>query len=362
MMYNVTRHLDGANFRAVVATLSPEPADSLIGEFLRLGVQVKQTGLSRAASIVYGVNALRRLAEEIQPALIQCHGIRADVLASLSRLQCPIVSTLHSDLFEDYRSAYGRWTGSLAAACEYAAIRRFDGVIAVSQPLAEIASRHGIRAKDIPNGIESDRFYPAPDRKCVSQLRARFGWPADAVVVLHTGVLRELKNPKAVLQGFRASAVSRQGFLAFAGDGPLRAECENEASGESNIVFLGNRNDVPDLLRASDILISASGSEGLENALIEACMSGLRILASDIPAHRYIQSKFPDQVKIFAGSDSDSVKVGLDGVPADELRARFQPPQSALEMFTARAMSKAYQKFYSGILRQSGSWSESRGN
>ncbi len=352
-VYNTTRYLDPANYRAVIATLSPEPPDSLVDAFRCLGVPVRQLGLSRANSLLFGVRGVRRLISEIKPDLVHCHGIRADILTAMAAPACPVVSTLHSDLFCDYRSAYGRSIGTAGAMCEYAALRRLTGVVAVSKPLADVASSRGVRALAIPNGVETDVFYPAADPGIVTALRERQGWPSDAVVVVHTGALRRLKNPLAVLNGFRASALSRRGLLVFAGDGPLRLECEELASAASNVVFLGARTDIGDLLRASDILISASSSEGLGTALLEGCACGIRVLVSDIPAHRYIQGLFPNQVTIFGHGDAESVRAALDKIDAADARAKFQPPQFVLENISARNMSNSYQSFYFELLQSS---------
>jgi len=350
---NVIRSLDPLRYRAVIATLSPEPANSLIEAFQSLGIPVKQMGLSRTASLFLGARRLRAVASEVKPDLVHSHGLRADILVARAELECPVVSTIHSDLFLDYRSAYGRLLGTLAAMREYAALGRFDGVNAVSKPLAEVLLRSGIEARGILNGIELGEYYPAPDLSHVRSLRANLGWPMDAVVVLHTGVLRSLKNPVEVIAGFRASRLFGSSFLVFAGDGPLRAECERVAGAASNIVFLGKRNDVPDLLRAADILISASSSEGLGTALLEGCASGIRVLATDIPPHRYIQKIFPDQMQVFYRGTSDCVRAALDGIPPERRQQKFQPSSSSLEMISNRRMSSDYQDFYSHILQSS---------
>ena len=350
-MKNVMRYLDPQKYRPVVATLSPEPACTFINDFRSLGVPVMQMGMSRLGSLVSGARNLRRVALAIKPDLVHSHGLRADVLAACAGFDCPIVSTVHSDLVQDYRFAYGRFVGPYAATRQYSELRRFEGVNAVSAPLADLLSKLGIAARVITNGVESADYYPAPDMESARALRTSLGWPLDAVVVLHTGVLRSLKNPIAVVRGFRASKLSRHGFLVFAGDGPQRAECEKAASHASNILFLGKRKDISDLLRAADILISASSSEGLGTALLEGCASGIRVMASDIPAHRFIQQMFPDQVQIFIRGDASSVGTALDGISEGDATKRFELSPSALEVISTRRMSRQYQEFYSEILQ-----------
>lgn len=349
----VLRHLDPLRYRAVIATLSDEPADSLIDGFLSLGVPVNQLRLSRLGYLFSGAGELRRLVLEEKPDLVHCHGLRADVLAAKARLACPIVSTLHCNLSEDYRLVFGRILGTLMVIREFAALKRFDGVIAVSESVAEAAQRPGIEARVVLNSVELSEYYPAPNLNQVKAIRANLGLPPDTVIVLHSGSLIRRKNPVEVVTGFLASELSRRGFLVFAGDGPLRAECERAAGNASNIVFLGQRRDVPDLIRAADILVSASCSEGLPLALLEGCASGIRVLATDIPPHRYIQKIFPDQVQIFATGKSDSVRMALDGLQPEHWQQKFLPSPSTLEMISTRRMSRQYQEFYSEILQSS---------
>jgi glycosyltransferase involved in cell wall biosynthesis len=350
-LVNVIRYFDPLKYQAAVATLSPEPANSLIEDLQVIGVCVIQMKLSRVESLLSGTRSLRRLVLKVKPDLVHTHGLRADILAARAGLECPIVSTVHSDLREDYRFAYGRCVGPLLAKREYAAMRRFDGVIAVSEPLADEVSRSGLTARGILNGVNRDEFYPASDLKSIRDLRANLGWPLDAVVVLHTGVLRNLKNPVEVVTGFIASKLSKSAFLVFAGDGPQKTACEKAAGSASNIVFLGQRRDVPDLLRATDILISASSSEGLANATLEGCASGIRVLATNIPAHRYVHDMFPEQMQIFDKGKSDSVRIALDSLESECWQQKFLPSSSALERISTRRMSREYQDFYSEILR-----------
>jgi glycosyltransferase involved in cell wall biosynthesis len=57
---------------------------------------------------------------------------------------------------------------------------------------------------------------------------------------------------------------------------------------ENNFEFLGNRSDIPELLNNSDIFLMCSVSEGLPIALIEATISGLPCLVTDVGGCREI--------------------------------------------------------------------------
>jgi glycosyltransferase involved in cell wall biosynthesis len=67
------------------------------------------------------------------------------------------------------------------------------------------------------------------------------------------------------------------------GDGKERPKLEQqvrEAGLEENFLFLGCRNDVPDLLAACDLSVLPSESEGLPNAILEAMAAGVPVVAT----------------------------------------------------------------------------------
>ena len=77
--------------------------------------------------------------------------------------------------------------------------------------------------------------------------------------------------------------------LIFAGEGIKMESCRAlaQALGIGNrVVFLGLRNDIPNLLRMADIFLSCSEVEGLPNSILEAQAAGLPVVASDIMPHR----------------------------------------------------------------------------
>jgi len=73
--------------------------------------------------------------------------------------------------------------------------------------------------------------------------------------------------------------------LIIAGEGRLESEVQQQigSMGLTDHVFLlGRRDDVPDLLAASDVYVSASLWEGLSVATLEAMAAGLPVVATQV--------------------------------------------------------------------------------
>ena len=346
MLEGIVRGYDPANYEATVATLSPDPGDSALNDFRSLGIRVKEMNLSRPASFVFGPRLLAEMIRALKIDLVHCHAFRATVLFSRCKLDVPSVSTIHSDLVTDYQMLYPKALGQWMAQREYAALHRFARVVAVSDTVAEAARSHGLECEVITNGIDLNAFHPPSSLSEKALLRQRLALPLERTVVLHTGRLTTVKRPVEVVSGFLASRLSENAVLLVAGEGPLRQQCEQAAAGAKNISFLGKRHDIPDLLRASDMLISNSSSEGLPMSLLEACACGTEVVASDIPSHRHIRDMFAQQVFIYSGYDSRAVAAVLDANDPTRNLSILRPPPESLDAISASRMSRAYQSLY----------------
>ena len=158
---------------------------------------------------------------------------------------------------------------------------------------SNVANSHSVK--------ESFNSYPRPYRRLLTvvyngvlsrpsvlqpmEARQKFGLPEKVTLIVTIGRLSEQKNQALLLDMLvRLSDV----HLVLAGDGPLRERFEaraNDLGLRSRTHFLGTveNEQVPDLLRATDIFALPSLYEGQSNALLEAMSAGLPILASDIP-------------------------------------------------------------------------------
>ena len=79
--------------------------------------------------------------------------------------------------------------------------------------------------------------------------------------------------------------------LLLAGDGNRRKIVEEFGAQEQlsqRVHFLGNRNDVANVLKAADVIVMSSRYEGLSLSSLEGLASGRPVVASDVPGLREI--------------------------------------------------------------------------
>ena len=132
------------------------------------------------------------------------------------------------------------------------------------------------------NAIDSEKF--TYDSVRSKKLKKEFKLD-NSIVLGHIGRFTYQKNHKYLLTIFAEILKNNLNYkLVFIGDGPLQDRIKEEANNlgiSNNILFLGVRTDIPDLLQMIDIFIFPSFYEGLPVTLIEAQAAGLKILASD---------------------------------------------------------------------------------
>jgi glycosyltransferase involved in cell wall biosynthesis len=347
VLKGIAENLDPERYRPIIVTLSREGHNSCIDDFRASGACVKQLKMSRGGSLLIGRDKLQMSIESSRADIVHSHGFRADVLVASAGLQCPTVSTIHADLSSEFQLlGYGRCVGRLMARLQYAALTKFAAVAAVSESAAKRATEFALRTEVIANGIDLNTYAALSTREEIKEVRGRLGWPEDRFVILHTGVLHSRKRPLEVVAAFQRSDASKCALLVFAGDGPLLEQCVRAAKNSPNIIFLGSRSNLPEMLRAADFLVSNSTSEGLPMALLEACACGLKVLASDIQPHRYIASLFPEQMTLFPLEDSGALMKQMNALPQPGPSNPIRPPGDSLENISAERMSRLYQDLY----------------
>lgn len=135
----------------------------------------------------------------------------------------------------------------------------------------------------IRNGVDFTRFCNVTSNK--EETLKSIGIAPDAYVVGHIGRFSAAKNHMFLLEVFRQIVASKpQAHLLLIGSGELKDQVVQEISRlhlEERVTILSHRSDIPDLLRAMDVMVFPSFFEGLSVVLVEAQASGLKCVISD---------------------------------------------------------------------------------
>ena len=164
----------------------------------------------------------------------------------------------------------------------------------------EVLSRWGVPARKLVllgNGVDLERFRPAPDEQRRRAVRADLGIDADAVVV---GTVARLVWQKGFRELFTAAERVRRShpevvFVVVGGSDPEKAdtiapEDLAAATRRGRIIFAGSRDDMESLYPSFDLFVLPSYREGFPRAAMEAAASGLPVIATDIRGCRQVVS------------------------------------------------------------------------
>jgi glycosyltransferase involved in cell wall biosynthesis len=211
------------------------------------------------------------------------------------------------------RRMKGRLEFPLNIRAERAALRAARIVVCNS----ELTRRHAIelcgvdpsRAVTIYYGSDPDRFRPATDSER-TDLRIRLEWPTDRPVFAFVGALGDRRKGFDTL--FAAwtqlcQSTDWDGLLVVIGSGAERPAWEARAAGAGladRIRFLGFRSDMPDLLRAADVLVAPTRYEAYGLGVHEALCCGLPAVVS---AAAGVAERFPSDLSDFLLPDPEDV-------------------------------------------------------
>lgn len=174
--------------------------------------------------------------------------------------------------------------------------RSIDRFAAVSGEIEDELKGLGVPAskiRKIPNGVDLARFRPAADAAEKAALRARLGLPDEVLFVFAGRDAAQKRLPALLEQWGRVQAALPGAQLLLAGANRKTPGAEDVDTvgaggltpallGQPGVRFLGHVDDMPSLYRAADVFVLPSDREGLSNALLEACASGLPAVASKI--------------------------------------------------------------------------------
>jgi glycosyltransferase involved in cell wall biosynthesis len=235
---------------------------------------------------------------------------------------------------------------------QLAMFRWCDSVVCNSRAAADRLMQNGIAERKIAvigNGLPDSCFATA-----VPALPRRSA-------LLRVGMIARMntlsKNHRLLLQ---AAVRLRGKFPALefvlVGDGPLRAELESEAEKlgvRDQVLFLGDRRDIPEVLASLDLSVLPSASESLSNAIIESMAAGVPVVASRVGGNPELVAEDrgmlvePDQPQALADAIE---RILRDGPLRNDLGRHAK--QFAQANFTIDHMRSQHEALYAALLEK----------
>ena len=272
----------------------------LLGDVRADGFRVIPIPFVRRLSPLAHIRAFRSLVGILRaekPDIVHAHMPISGFLARLAAwiAGVPTVAyTCHGFLFNHESSSLPR--RGLSLVMEWIAARVTDVFLTVSEAEAADARRLHIhaRAEAVRNGRDPGIFHPNPRAR--ERIRAELGVPADRVVIIAVSRLVWHKGYPELAAAMRAVPEAE---LWVVGDrldsdrGADMAALLRSAGLGFRLRLLGYRTDVPALLAAADIFTLPSRFEGLPMSVIEAMLTGLPVIATNVrgPAEQVVDGE-----------------------------------------------------------------------
>ncbi len=239
---------------------------------------------------------LKKIIKDNHYDLIHCHTPMGGILARLAAASerkhgTRVLYTAHG--FHFYKGApKPNWI--VFYPIEYVMSFFTDCLITINGEDFAFAKKH-LKAKDIKlvNGVgyNSDRYFPI-SREEKLLLRDKLGYGRDEKLLVYVAEMNANKNQSMLIRAVKKLSETRSDVrLLIAGADNFKGEyprLAKELGVDGNVDFLGHREDINDLLHASDIAVGSSVREGLPVNVMEALACGLPVVLSDNRGHRVL--------------------------------------------------------------------------
>ncbi|MDP3034265.1 MAG: glycosyltransferase family 4 protein [Methanobacteriaceae archaeon] len=130
----------------------------------------------------------------------------------------------------------------------------------------------------IPNCVDTTNFCEKQ-----SHLKNSLNINKNSTIITFVGRLTYPKGVQDLIQAFYILKQKKLDLkLLIVGDGTYLSKLQKLADNNPNIIFLGKRNDIPEILNITDIFVNPSHYEGLPTSVLEAASVGVPIVATNV--------------------------------------------------------------------------------
>lgn len=348
VILEVAKHLPFLGYHPIVGV--PFESDQAVPEFANAAKDMGYEVALFPVKSPFDVGALKSIKNFVQQNdvdIIHSHGYREDFYALCSRTTAKLVATNH---------LWKRTTLKLKlyAAIDSFLLKRFQAIIAVSEPVRRDMESKGINNQKIiviANGIDPDNYLPIQNQL---KIKTSLNIPADRIII---GTLSSLTVEKGIVHAIRAFAKAKGNIsnihLLVVGSGDqlnILKELRDKYELTDNITFAGRRSDINNMLNIMDIFILPSLNEGLPMAMLEAMAAQKAIIATavgDVP--KVINEE--NGILIDPG-DEEALASAIISLSSDKTaieRLGKAARQRVVDSFSSRAMARSNAAIYDNL-------------
>ena len=242
---------------------------------------------------------LKQIINDNKYEIIHCHTPIGGALTRLASKKarkdgCIVIYTAHGFHF---LNGGGKINWLIFYPIEKFLAKYTDCLITINQEDYNLAVKKNFKSGEIKlvNGVGVDLDkYTISNEKEKKILREKNFLSNNDFVLIYVAELNSNKN-----QGMAIDAIDTLRYkignikLLLVGEGILKEEYKEKITSlglQNNIYMLGQRNDVNELLKLSDVAISTSRREGLPRNIMEAMATGLPIIVTNSRGNRDLVS------------------------------------------------------------------------
>ncbi len=217
-------------------------------------------------------------------------------------------------------------------------------VVLLHEGLIDIAKQYHLRYQVVHNGVDLEQIDATkPNRELKKP---------EMITITYVGRLESVKGYDDIL-AVAQTMIKKHSNVRFvlAGSTHGKEELVKSLAGDQ-LMFLGHRSDVISIMKASDIFVLASYSEGLPNAVMEAMACGLPCVCSNVGAIPYL-IKDGQSGLLFDPGDQQALQKQLERC-IDDARLRSRLGASARKTIEQHYSWSNIAKQYEHLLDQVG--------
>jgi glycosyltransferase involved in cell wall biosynthesis len=307
-----------------VLVVAMESGGAMADRFKMAGIEVLELNITSVKKLLNGYIAFKKALNSFSPDVVHSHMIHANLFARLINVfgrKNKLISTAHNIRegsgmmmkFYRFTSFIPYWSTNVSreAFSHFVGKKYFDAK----------------RSSYIPNAIDTNRFNPGLSDKI--HLKKQLGIDENTYVLFSAGRLHEQKNYQLILRAFQlVHRKMENAVLVIAGEGNLEPYLKNLSLTlgiSDKTLFLGRRDDIPELLNSCDCFVLSSTYEGFGLVIGEAMAMMKPVIATNCGGVKEVMGGFGRLINV---NDVHGF--------ASAMLATYESPSSVTDLESAR--------------------------